>query len=113
LVLFPTGERDVPFFYFSRSALGTIQLPIQWVIVSFLWSKEGQVVKLTEAEEGSERVDLYLYPQYVFKGCRGTTLPAALSFQRNHSLFSLTLNNLFALFITFQKMKGDSLTALA
>jgi hypothetical protein len=74
-------------------------------------------VKLTEAEKGSVRVDLYLYPQYVFKGCRGTTLPVALSFQQNHSLFLLTLGNnytnVFDLFITFQKMKGYSLTALA
>jgi len=43
-------------------------------------------VKLTEAEEGSECVDLYLYPPYVFKGCRGTTLPVALTFQQNHSI---------------------------
>jgi hypothetical protein len=76
-----------------------------------------QVVKLTEAEEGSERVDLYLYPPYVFKGCRGTTLPVALTLQQNHSLFLLTLSNhytnVFGLFITFQKMKGYFLTALA
>jgi len=74
-------------------------------------------MKLTEAEEGSECVDPYLYPPYVFKSCRGTTLPVALSFQQNHFLFSLTLknhySNVFALFITFQKKKGYSLTALA
>jgi hypothetical protein len=117
LDLFSTGDRDVSFFCISGSSLGTIQLPIKWLKVSFLWSKEGQVVKLIEADEGSKLVDLYLYPQYDFKGCRRTTLPLALSFQQNHSLFSLTLNNhytnLFALFITFQKMKGDSLTTLA
>ena len=74
-------------------------------------------MKLTEAEEGSECVDLYLYPPYVFKGCRETTSPPALSFQQNHSLFSLTLinhyANLFPLFITFQKMKRACLTSLA
>ena len=74
-------------------------------------------MKLTEAEEGSERVDLYLYPPYVFKGYRGRTLPIALSFQQHQYLFSLTLNNhytnVFALFITFPKTKGHSLTALA
>lgn len=70
-------------------------------------------MKLTEAEEGSESVDLYLYPPYVFKGYRGTTLPIALSFQQNHYLFSLTLTNVFALFITFPKKKRHSLTALA
>jgi hypothetical protein len=73
LDLFSAGERDVSFFYVFRSALGTIQLLIQRLMVSFLWSKEGQAVKLIEAEESSKLVDIYLYPQYVFKGCRRKT----------------------------------------
>jgi hypothetical protein len=40
LVLFQAGEKDVSSFYVSRSALGTTQVPIQWVMVSFPWSIE-------------------------------------------------------------------------
>lgn len=40
LVLFQAGEKDVSSFHVSRSSLGTTQVPIQSVTVSFPWSKE-------------------------------------------------------------------------
>jgi hypothetical protein len=42
LVLFQAEKKDVSSFYVSRSALGTSQVPIQWVTVSFSWSKEAR-----------------------------------------------------------------------
>jgi hypothetical protein len=42
LVLFQAGEKDVSSFCDSRSALGTTQVPIQSVTVSFPWSKEAR-----------------------------------------------------------------------